>query len=565
MIRRALFAAIVSACLLATSVHPASSAPAAITFTDITGAAGLTSSMPEQDPMKGAYLHAAAWGDVDADGDADLFVGTFTEVTKPSDFYLKRGATGPMPNRLFLNDGTGRFTVSDQPALALYGVTSGAVFADLDDDGDDDLVVSNYTRAGPPAPTERSHEQNHLYRNDRGRFVEVTDGSGIRPADFTSGRAVGVLDYDVDGCLDLYLVVDGLLGNQGPSRLLKGACNLKFTDVTEAAGLRVAQGDVVQGLGIAIGDVDGDGLPDIFVPGGPKLKPRRNYLFRNSGDGTFTEVSGGTMFAEEPARPGATEDWTSAASFGDLNRDGKLDLVVSHHFDSGRRGTPIPPRVYLNQTTSSDAVSFDDVTASTGIVGVASKTPHVEIADLDNDGWPDIYLSVLVGAGRQPVVYRHTGTFAADGAPIYESPADLSAPHYSPGGPLVDVNSDGRLEPFLDEFDPAIAPPLFRNDTVGGQWLDVAVKGRRNTDGVGAVVRIYETSGRRRMLVGTGVVQIGNGFSSASLPIVHFGLGSLRKVDIEVTPPGGGDTVVQRNAKAGRRVTVNVGRGGRSG
>jgi hypothetical protein len=496
---------------------------------------------------------------VEGDGDADLFVGTFTSGDPAT--YRVRGATEAMPNRLLLNDGAGRFTVSARSGVALSGVTSGAVFADLDDDGDDDLVVSEYTRpaSAPRLTSPRAYELNHLYRNDKGTFTDVTTESGIRPSGFLSGRSIGVLDFNADGCLDLYLVADGLVGNTGTSRLLKGDCRLHFADVTTAAGLASAQGEVVQGLGVAIADVDIDGRPDIFVAGGPKKNPRRNYLSRNRGDGTLTVVSNGTMFLDPPAVAGATEDWTSAASFADVNRDGRLDLAVSHHFGSGADGTPIKPQLYLNRTPWGGAVTFQNVTAATTIAGIAAKTPHVELADIDNDGWPDLYLSVLLGARRQLAVYRHTGTFTPAGAPIFTSPSDRSSPDYYVGGPLVDVDRDGRLEPFLDEYEPSKVPPLLHNDSTGtGAWLDVVVKGTRNTDGIGSTVRVFAAFGPARVLVGAMPIQTGSGYSSASLPVAHFGLGGFTTVDVEVTPPGGGATRVLRGVSVDQRVRVNL-------
>ena len=100
--------------------------------------------MPSADPLKGAYVHAAAWGDVNGDGYPDLYVGMFTDSRRS--YYQFRGANGPSPNRLFLNNRNGTFTVeSDSPPSALTGRTAGAVFADVDNDGRLDLVVSENT------------------------------------------------------------------------------------------------------------------------------------------------------------------------------------------------------------------------------------------------------------------------------------------------------------------------------------------------------------------------------------------------------------------------------------
>ena len=133
-------------------------------FRDVAGDAGLV------DPLRGAMAHAAAWGDVNADGHLDLFVGTYTD--RPQKLYVAGGATGPVPNRLLVNR-SGRFVLSDQQAIAWYGRASGAVLADLDNDGRPDLYVTN---------NGKTSIRNLLYQNvGDGRFQEVTDRAVAAP------------------------------------------------------------------------------------------------------------------------------------------------------------------------------------------------------------------------------------------------------------------------------------------------------------------------------------------------------------------------------------------------
>lgn len=552
------------AALAVTSTAPATAArspkaPPASTslFQDVTAAAALTSSDPALDPLRGAYLHASSWGDADGDGDLDLYVGTFTDSA--IGYYQQRGAEGPLPNTLLLNDG-GRFSVDEgSPALRIAGTTSGSVFADLDGDGDQDLVVTSYrwpdgTTASPPRL-----QPNRLFRNERGTFTDASDGSGIHPEGFTTGRTVTVLDADGDGCVDLFLVADPFHGATSSSRLLKGNCGLEFTDVTAAAGLASAQGDVVQGLGAAVGDLDGDTWPDLVVAGGPLGEPRRNFVFLNDQDGTFTEASGGAL--REPPNDTAGEDWTSGASLGDLDRDGRPDLLITHHFGSSRTVAKAPV-VWMNRTTAPGSLSLTRLTGTGAPAALLSKTPHGEIQDIDDDGWPDLIVSVVGsvdGRPPEPLVYRSTP--AKRGARAFTLPAvDQGSLHYYAGGPVADYDGDGRLDVFLNEWRPTFAPPLFRGTTITGRWLEVRVSDGRNRDGVGSRVSAYTAGklGVESSRIATGWVQQGNGFSSSSTAAVHLGLGTATEVDLRVDLPNGGGTVDLRRVPTGQRLLVHA-------
>ena len=554
--------------LVFTNSADAITAPDAITFDDATQDAGLTSADPALDPLKGAYIHASAWGDVDNDGDPDLFVGTFTD--SPIGYYQQRGATGPAGNQLFLNDGDGTFTPADQPALNVFGRAAGAVFVDLDNDGWDDLIVSNnsYPEGSTTVPSKL--DPNRLFRNaGNGTFVDVSATSGIEPEGFASGRAIGVLDYDADGCLDVFLVSDPFHGNLSSSRLLRGDCALGFTDVTASAGLAIAGGLLVQGLGVAVGDANDDGWPDIFVAGGPRGSERRNFLFLNRTDGTFGEVSDGA-FDEPPGVIDAAEDWTSGAAFADLNRDGRLDLVVAHHYGSaeqasyGSQAEAFAPTVWLNTSTGAGDPTFANVTAGSGIVPIQAKSPHAEIHDLDNDGWPDISVSVVadLAGGTQPLVFRNLGADGqVGGAPTFSSPSfDPTSLHYYAGGPVADHDRDGRLDMFLNEFRPSEVPPLFRNTSEAAEngWLDVRASFSNNPSGIGARISIYEAGqlGNPSALLGTQEIQVGNGFSSAGLPLAHFGLGSHAAVDIATKAPFNGGTITRTGVAANQLVML---------
>ncbi|MDX1624226.1 MAG: CRTAC1 family protein [Gemmatimonadota bacterium] len=510
-------------------------------FTDVSAATGIGKL------LEGDYLHTASWGDVDGDGRLDIFAGTFASPRAP-------GGSA----HLLLNRG-GRFEDSGQRALALTGRAAGSVFADLDNDGDLDLFVSNNAI---PGRSGGAAEPSRLLRNDGGGFTDVTAGSGTG-AQASNGRAVGVLDYDGDGLLDLFIVADDLRGS-GRTVLLRNEGDLRFTDVTAAAGIP----SDIHGLGLAIGDVSGDGWPDIFVAGEVDQKrPNRNFLFVSNGDGTFHRLAS-DVFDWSPFTHGE-EDWVSGAAMADLNRDGRPDLVVGHHFgSSSESGIGTPVRVYMNRRTNDggDPV-FEDITAAAGIPPVVSKQPHVEVQDFDNDGWPDVYASVLVeGAdGRVPLVFAHTG---APGDPVFE-PIDairsLSEPRYYAGGPAADFDSDGRVDVFLSEWRSTLGTPatsvLLRNTSASGNWLQVAVEGDpargENRMGVGAVVTVRDPRDGR--IVGVREISPSNGFSSSQPALAHFGLGSLERVDVTVRMPFGGRTLRREGVAANGRLRISEG------
>lgn len=221
------------------------------------------------------------------------------------------------------------------------------------------------------------------------------------------GGGVALLDYNGDGLLDIYLVQGGPLGpdldpeeprpldrlfRNDSFRDEQGRWQLRFTDVTVAAGI-VADG---YGMGVAVGDYNGNGYPDIYV-----LNFGDNQLWRNNGDGTFTDVT--TAAGVNDPR------WSVSASFGDLDGDGHLDLVVvnyadysfSSHKECRSSATNLPdycsPATYPGVADSlfrnlGDG-RFEDVSDRAGLAGVARHGLGVIIADLDHDGKPDIYVA----------------------------------------------------------------------------------------------------------------------------------------------------------------------------
>jgi hypothetical protein len=491
-----------------------------LAFADATDALGLTA------PLTGMMGHAAAVADVDGDGWVDLFVGTFAD--RPAAEYAVRGATGPSPDRLLLGGPDG-FHVDDTfPGTT--GRTTAAAFADLDGDGDPDLAIARNFRRGDvgSAPS-------LVFRNDGGRLVEA----GELATDTMSARAVVPIDLDGDGHLDLVVLADRF-GSSETSRIFKGDGRLGFTDATAAFALPA---DVV-GLGAAAADLTGDGWPDLVVVG----EAGRNRLFVNDGKGKLREDTGADL--DWPTY--GKEDDTSGVAVADLDRDGRLDVVIGHHYTSTLDfGQRVPVRVYRNERTGTDGMPvLQDVTDQTGIPGFATKAPQVDIADFDDDGWPDILVGASAGGGTAPGVLRHVGV--EGGVPRFEPVAGFGDPQYWVTGATFDADHDGRLDVFMVEFDATKPSPFWRGTGPAGHWLDVTGAP------IGSVVEVYEAGGLgqpdRRL--GARPVVANTGYGSGSLTDTWFGLGGATTADVRIVRPFGAEPVDLPGLAADRAVTA---------
>jgi len=527
-------------CVLLTSAISAviRAAPAdspAITFDDMTEKAGMVA------PLAGLMGHGGAWGDFDGDGKPDLFVGGFCD--RPNAEY--KPATGPVASVLFRNRGDGTFeVVADTPAK-LFGRTSGAVFADLDNDGFSELYIANNARnksrksEGPQASA--VSRRSALLKNDGGKFVDIGKDCGACPESLLSARNVAVLDYDNDSLLDL-LVIEDKFTAKPRTTLFRNEGGLKFRDVTKEVGLP----ENLFGLGVAVADVNDDGRPDVFVP-------HSNKLFLSTKDGKYREA---TELAEVFAwKPLHGEDWPCGACFADLNRDGRLDLVLSIHSMKARN------RVYINDGVKAGVPQFRDVTKDVGLGDtVPVRCPHVEVQDFDNDGWPDIYMSAahLVEGKATPLIYRHTGL--RDGLPRFEPTWPVAkANAYYPAGPSCDYDGDGRIDLFLINWFTDNHSRLLRNTSATKAWLDVRVTGKTtNRMGIGAKVSVFAAGklGMPESLLGHHEIGIGYGYASGQLPVAHFGLGDAATVDVRVTLPGGKTTIDKPGVKANQVLEV---------
>jgi hypothetical protein len=213
------------------------------------------------------------------------------------------------------------------------------------------------------------------------------------------------------------------------------------------------------------------------------------------------------------------------------------------------------------------------------------KAPHVELQDFDNDGWPDVYTSIVKFADGKPypVIFKHLGVrdglprFREDAWAVNDFPtaADRAVRRsgelfdkvlkekkviYTAPGPTGDYDNDGRLDLFLPNWWAESRSLLLRNETPGGHWLRVRVEGGNgvNRMGVGARVRVYRAgkAGDAAALLGCRDIGAGYGYASGQPAEAHFGLGTEEAVDVEVTLPHGKGKLVRNGVKANQRVTV---------
>ncbi len=516
-----------------------------IAFADVTDKAGL------REPLLGIMGHGAAWGDVDGDGLIDAYVGGFAD--RPDDEY-KPAKTAPK-NVLLKNLGDGKFEPMSQPAAEFFARTSGAVFADLDNDGDLELYVANNTKGASKAPEGRIRDAqlcgSKLLRNDDGKLVDISADCGACPTSLRTARNVGVFDYNGDGLLDLFVCEDKFI-SKPRSVLFKNRGGLKFVDANKETGLP----DDIFGLGLAVADINDDGRPDFFVG-------HSNRFFLSTKEGKYVESAElNKTFAWEPLDG---EDWPCGAAFGDLNRDGRLDMVLAIHFKDARN------RVFINDGVKDGVPQFRDVTKDVGLPAhEANKSPHVEIQDFDNDGCLDLYFSTatLDGEGRAtPVIYRNLGLGDAKArtpkfARVSPAKADDNVVYF-PAGPSGDFDNDGRIDLLLVNWFAGNHCRLLQNVSgVKGQpanhWLEVKVNGTKfNRMGIGAQIKVYPAGklGDEKSLLGFQELTTGYGYASGQPAMCHFGLGNVENVDLAIRLPDG-KQLEQRGVAVDRTLVI---------
>ena len=514
-----------------------------ISFEDVTEKAGLV------EPLKGIAGHCAVFGDANGDDYPELFVGTFTHFE--DSVYNQRGhTTGKEPDKFFINRGNGTFAVDTESPASVKGKCSGGAFADLDNDGDLDLIISRqaHLKKWPGDLLEAGIERNMLLENDgKGNFRNVTFHSGI---DFWypfMGRSTFVFDYDGDGLLDIFMQEDFTLGDisAGNSRLMKNLGNLKFKDVTREAGFPAGYQQGLYGLGGFVDDINGDTWPDVFFSHSCRL-------FINNRNGTFSELQFKMPDTKYTLPSNTNKDYAyyCGANTGDLDNDGDIDFVVGDHlqFDS------INHRLFVFQNQGNDKDGnpvFRDITTEANIGYFGGRAIYIQIADIDNDGKMDICTSRY-----KNFIYRNKGV--ENGITKFDQPFDAGSEsklmNYWAGGSFADFDRDGRLDFFGPEWFPEDKARLLRNVTSeAGNYIDIKLELRKapNRNGIGAKVEVFRSGslGEPEGRLGTHIISVANGYSSGYEAIAHFGLPYDEKVDIRITMPCNGQVYSAINVK----------------
>jgi len=507
-------------------------------FTDIAAAAGLVAPTIYGYPDHKDYILEAvgcgcAFLDFDNDGWMDIFVLSGTRMNA-----APAGAT----NRLYKNNRDGTFSdVTERAGLHDLGWASGVCVGDYNNDGFEDLFCTYFG-------------QNKLYRNNGdGTFTDVTKQAGLLSDTPRYGAGCTFLDYNRDGNLDLfvsnYVQFDlkhvpkpgqnsnctwkGVDVECGPRGLPHGVHSLyrnngdgTFTDVSVQAGISALRGSY--GMTVVSADFDEDSWPDIYLA----CDSTPSLLFMNNHDGTFREegVIRGVALSED-----GEEQAGMGVGVGDYDLDGHVDLFKTH-FSEDTNG------LYHNDGKG----NFVDVTRVARI-GVENRYVGwgAGIVDLDNDGYPDIF--VVTGSvypelektmpqfpNKTPrVVFRNLGNGTFEEL-LDEAGPGVAAPHCSRGCAFGDFDNDGDLDVLIVNLNEP--PSLLRNDLRGSNhWLKlklVGTKSNRSAIGARVVVRYGKKSQAQEVLSQSS-------FYSVNDTRLHFGLGSEKTADIAIRWPSG--------------------------
>lgn len=463
------------------------------------------------------------------------------------DVYLVQSAPLPgasnqafSPNRLFRNQGNGTFVdVTSEAGVGDTGYGMGASFGDYDNDGYADIFVTNF---GP----------NQLYRNNGdGTFTNVTERAGV--GDERWGTSTAFADYDQDGDLDLYVVnyVTYSMDQNircGPKDILaychpdvyRGSPDLlyrnngdgTFTDVTREAGVFVDAPNESKGLGVVWLDYDNDGNLDIYVAN----DSNPNFLYRNNGDGTFTDVALETGAAYN--RDGHTEAGMGV-TVGDYNWDGYLDLFITHlNEETNTLYHNIGGRIFQDYTTR----------VNLGIPSLKQVGFGTGFFDFDNDGWLDLFIAnghILEAIERlQPgsgVTYaQRNKLYQNDRSRGFRDVSERAGAHFlrqqvSRGAAVGDIDNDGDLD-ILVINNHQKATLLINRVGEENDWIGFKLRGRSsNRDAIGARVEVKVGQQTRWKEVHSG----GSYLSQHDLRVV-FGLNDAeRPSEIRIRWPSG--------------------------
>ena len=532
---------LISVALLAAALHGAD-------FRNIAQQAGLAASFPNGGSTSKEYIiettgSGIAFIDYDNDGLLDLFV------------LSGKGGT----NRMYHNEGHGHFRdVTDALGLHSSGWAQGVCAGDFDNDGYTDLFVTYWG-------------QNHLYRNMQGkRFDDVTAAAHLAQGRTRYNTGCTFVDIDGDGHLDLfvanYLKFDpattpkpganpycfyrGIAVNCGPrglpfdrNILYRNNGDGTFTDISEQSGIAEPVGHY--SLGVLTGDFNEDGLPDIYVA----CDQTPSLLYINKGHGKFEEegVIRGVAF-DQNGKAMSGMGVTAA----DFAGDGHASIFRTNFSDEFET-------LYRNRGEG----NFDDVTLDAGL---GENTRYVGwgtgFFDFDNDGWKDLFLvnghafpevdrlHIDIHYKDRAILYRNLGNGKFQDVSMQSGPAFREL-HSSRGAAFGDFDNDGAVEIAVNNQN---EPPSLLKQAVNppGHWVLLKLVGTRsNRSAIGALVKLV-AGGHEQ----SGEVRSGGSYLSQSDLRLHFGLGAATTVDrLEIAWPSGTRQVLQ-NQKCDRILTI---------
>jgi hypothetical protein len=503
-----------------------------------------------------------AFYDYDNDGWLDIFLVNGSR--------LEGFPAGKAPSsHLFKNNRDGTFTdVTAQAGLLHSGWGQGVCIGDYDNDGNEDLFVTYFGK-------------NVLYHNNGdGTFTDVTEKAGVGGSGKRWNTGCAFVDYDRDGHLDLFvanyidldlatapvpesgpclykgvMVACGPPGlNGGKNILYRNNGNGTFTDVTEQAGILAANG--TYGLGVLTADLDNDGWPDIYVANDSTA----SALYQNKKNGKFVDIAmeaGCALSADGKPQAGM------GISAADYDLDGNLDMVKTNFAGD-------TPSLYHNIGSA----TFEDATFAAGL------GRHTQFLgwgcgffDMDNDGWPDILicnghvypeveqLKTEAGYPQQKLLYKNLRNGRFNDVSMQAGPG-ITVPVASRGCAFGDFDNDGDIDVVVNTVNDY--PQLLRCDSASRRnWIKVRTIGTKsNRSGIGARLRcVTHPPDEPKPHQQIDEVRSGGSYISQNDLRVHFGLGKAEKVEIlEIRWPSGQiDTL--KDVKPNQLIYVREGEG----
>jgi hypothetical protein len=528
---------------------PASSKPTrdlGVTFVNVAEESGLHAKTIYGGEHKNKYLLettgcGVAFYDYDNDGWLDIFLVNGTR--------LEGFPAGQEPtNHLFKNNRDGTFTdVTTKAGLVHSGWGQGVCIGDYDNDGYEDLFVTYFGK-------------NVLYHNNgNGTFSDVSEKAGVAGTGKRWNTGCAFVDYDRDGHLDLFVanyidldlktapvpesgpcLYKGIMVACGPPGLLGGKNilyrnngNGTFTDVSEKSGIWKAGG--TYGLGVLTADLDNDGWPDIYVANDSTA----SALYQNKKNGTFSDIaleSGCALSADGKPQAGM------GVSAADYDLDGSLDLVKTNFAGD-------TPSLYHNL----GGANFEDATFQGGL---GKHTQYLGwgcgFFDMENDGWADILicnghvypeveqLKTEAGYPQRKLLYKNLRNGRFDDV-SYDAGPGISTPVAARGCAFGDFDNDGDLDVVVNTVNDF--PQLLRCDSATrGNWIKIKTIGTKsNRSGIGAHIRcVTHPPEDNQAHTQIDEVRSGGGYFSQNDLRVHFGIGKAERIELlEIRWPSG--------------------------